>query len=114
MLDPTNRYPVIGDTHYRGGLSTIYAEIFTDRYGQFYAPLLEKAQGAPLEEKGSEYALWHRDPDLKAVGDGTLPHYTEWFPGWHVGVLRGGTADARNVLYMNANESGVHRHYDTC
>ena len=112
MLDPSNRYPVIGDTHYGGGSSTIYAEILTDRYSQTYAPLLEKAQGAALADKGSEYALWHRAPDLKAVSGGTLPHYTEWFPGWHVGVLRAGSADSHTTLYMNANESGVHRHYD--
>ncbi|MFV1968270.1 MAG: hypothetical protein ACC628_22835, partial [Pirellulaceae bacterium] len=60
MLAPQRRYPVIGDTHYRSGLSTIWAEILADRYGERYAALLETVQGKKLAEAGSEYALWYR------------------------------------------------------
>jgi len=113
MLDPVNRYPVIGDTHFGGGLNPMYAELLTDRYSSAYAGLLEQAQGAPLSEKGSEYALWHRDPELKVTGGSELPYCTEWFPGWHVGVMRGGKASKHTALYFNGNGHGVHRHYDT-
>ena len=64
MLRPDLRYPVIGDTHVGGGTSPHFVEILAAHYGQEYAGLLAAVQRAPLEEKGSEYALWHRDPDL--------------------------------------------------
>ncbi|MBN1291619.1 MAG: heparinase II/III family protein, partial [Candidatus Latescibacteria bacterium] len=113
MLDPLNRYPVIGDTHYGGGLNAEYAEVLTDRYNDSYTELLEEALGAPLSEKGSEYALWHRDPDITIKENPGLPYRTEWFPGWHVGVLRGGPACKHTALYFNGNAHGIHRHYDT-
>ena len=113
MLDPNLHYPVIGDTHAGGGLSDIYAEILTDHYGDRYAGLLEKAQGAPLSEKGREYALWHRDPDLKVEKALDLPLCSEWFPGWHVAVLRGGSASGHTAFYLNGYSHGGHRHADT-
>ena len=113
MLDPNRRYPVIGDTHAGSGLSAIYAEILTDHYGAQYAGLLEKAQGATLSERGSEYALWYRAPDLKAAADAQLPLRSEWFPGWHVGVLRGGAVRDHTAFYFNGYAHGGHRHWDT-
>ncbi|MHB9027775.1 MAG: heparinase II/III domain-containing protein [Candidatus Latescibacterota bacterium] len=113
MLDCNRKYPVIGDTHYGSGISPIYAEILADRYNPAYAGLLEEAQGAPLAEKGSEYALWYRDPGLKADGKASLPLRSEWFPGWQVGVLRGGDAGSNTNLYFNGYAQGGHRHRDT-
>jgi hypothetical protein len=127
MLAPGKVYPVIGDTHAGGGLSSGYAEMLADRYGPEYAGLLETAQGAELAERGSEYALWYRDPDLAAVAEagsgqvsdraalptGGLPLHTEWFPGWHVGVLRGGDPLGPNALYLNGYAYHGHRHNDT-
>jgi hypothetical protein len=113
MLDCNRKYPVIGDTHFGEGISPVYAEILADRYDPSYAGLLEEAQGAPLGEKGSEYALWCRDPGLKAEGKVSLPLRSEWFPGWHVGVLRGGDVASRTNLYFNGYSHGGHRHRDT-
>ncbi len=114
MLDPRQEYPVIGDTHAGGGLQSIHAEILADRYGPRYAGLLERAQGAPLSEVGSEYALWHRDPDLAVQEEVDLPLCTEWFPGWHVAVLRGGPDLGRHTaFYLNGYAHGGHRHRDT-
>ncbi len=114
MLRPDLKYPVIGDTHSGSGLSPIYAEILAARYGDRYAPLLEAAQGAPLAKKGSEYALWHRRPDLEVpAGPRDLPLRTEYFPGWHVGVLRGGSGKGPNAFYFNGYAMHGHRHYDT-
>lgn len=112
MLDPNRKYPVIGDTHYGEGISSIYAEILTDRYDNVYAGLLEQAQGASLADKGSEYALWNRKPGLSA-SKSDLPIRTEWFPGWHVGVLRGSPEADRTALYFNGYAYGGHRHRDT-
>ncbi|MDP6775267.1 MAG: heparinase II/III family protein, partial [Candidatus Latescibacteria bacterium] len=114
MLDPRLKYPVIGDTHAGEGLQTIHAEILADRYGPRYAGLLERVQDAPLAEAGSEYALWNRDPDLKVQEEADLPLRTEWFPGWHVAVLRGGR-DLRGhtAFYLNGYAHGGHRHRDT-
>jgi len=113
MLDPNRQYPVIGDTHKGGGISPIYAEILTDHYGRKYAGLLEEAQGAELSQRGSEYALWRRDPDMKADHKGKLPMYSEWFPGWHVAVMRGGPVSKHTAFYLNGYEYGGHRHMDT-
>ncbi len=113
MIAPNGRYPTIGDTHYRAGLSSIWVEILADRYGDRYAGLLEEVQGASLADRGSEYALWYRDPDMKAGGDAGLPLNTEWFPGWHVGVLRTPDATGDTAFYLNAYGYHGHRHYDT-
>jgi len=113
MLGPDMCYPVIGDTHAGGGLNAIHAEILAAHYGPHYAGLLEQAQGGSLEQVGSEYALWHRDPDLKVGGDVALPLSSEWFPGWHVAVLRGGAGQSHTAFYLNGYAHGGHRHYDT-
>jgi len=113
MLAPGRRAPVIGDTHYKMRLSAIWAETLADRYGPRYAALLEGAQGAKLADRGSEYALWYRDPDLEADAEARLPLHTEWFPGWHVGVLRGGDPQGDAAFYLNGYERHGHRHSDT-
>ena len=113
MLDPNLKYPVIGDTHAGGGLQPIHAEVLTAHYGAAYAGLLEKTLGAPLAAAGSEYALWHRDPDLQVDKAAPLPLRSEWFPGWQVGVLRGGEAHGHTAFYFNGYAQGGHRHSDT-
>ena len=101
MLAPGNRMPIIGDTRYDTEANLLSAEILAARLGGAYAGLLELIQGAPLSKKGGEYALWYRPYDLQAEST-VLPLHTEWFPGWHVGVLRGGRDDT--ALYLNGNE----------
>ena len=113
MLDPNLEEPVIGDSREGSSVDPIYAEVLAAHYGSRYAGLLEKSQGAPLSEKGAEYALWNRDPDLKAEAGALLPLRTEWFPGWHVGVLRGGNPGGHTAFYLNGYAYGGHRHADT-
>ena len=113
MAGPGMRYPAIGDTHHRSGVSPRWVETLACNYGERYAGLLELLQGAPLGEKGSEYSLWYRPVDLKSGGEAKLPLQSEWFPGWQVAALRtpdplGGTA-----LYLNGNAYHGHRHDDT-
>ena len=112
MLDFDNRFPVIGDTHYGSGIDAIHAEVLVSHYGDRYAALLEESLGAPLSEKGDEYALWHRPPDTASGNGSGLPKRSEWFPGWHVSVMRGSSPD-RTALYYNGYQHGGHRHYDT-
>ncbi len=116
MLAPGRRLPVIGDTVYDTEIRILYAEVLAARLGGQYAGLLETVQGASLAERGNEYALWYRPSDLQAGGPVELPLRSEWFPGWHVGVLRGGKPDA-TALYFNGNENRWtvhtgHRHRD--
>jgi len=113
MLAPDRKYPVIGDTHSDSGPGSRYVEILADRYGDRYAGLLETVQKGPLSEKGSEYALWYRRPDLQAAAQEELPLRTEWFPGWHVGVLRAQDPQGPTALYLNGNAYHGHRHHDT-
>lgn len=104
MLAPGNRMPVIGDTRYDTGANVLCAEVLTARLGGQFAGLLETLQGAGLSEKGSEYALWYRPSGLQAGDPAVLPLRSEWFPGWHVGVLRGGREANDTALYFNGNE----------
>jgi hypothetical protein len=113
MLRPDNRYPIIGDTHYRAGLSSHWAEVLAANYGADYAGLLEATLGGPLEDNGSEYALWRRPPGLSAEGAEALPLRTEYFPGWQVGVLRNGEPHGDTALYFNGYAYHGHRHMDT-
>lgn len=114
MLRPDLRYPVIGNTHSGGATSPHYIEILAANYGARYAALLEALQGAPLGARGSEYALWRRDPDLAAPpGEPDIGLRTEYFPGWQVGVLRAGNDDTKTAFYFVGYEMHGHRHYDT-
>ncbi|MDY0168458.1 MAG: heparinase II/III family protein [Thermoguttaceae bacterium] len=105
MLAPRNRLPAIGDTAYGSRLSVLYADILAARAGGRYAGLLETLQGAEVAIKGNEYALWYRPAGLRAPeAPVKLPLRSEWFPGWHVGVLRGGREENDTALYLNGNE----------
>ncbi|MFH1574698.1 MAG: heparinase II/III family protein, partial [Acidobacteriota bacterium] len=104
MLVPGNRLPVIGDTVYDTGPSIPCLEALAAHMGGHYAGLLEIVQGAGLSEKGSEYALWYRPADLRFEGPVELPLRSEWFPGWHVGILRGGRKANDTALCLNGNE----------
>ncbi len=105
MLAPGNRLPVIGNTGYDGRLSVLYADILAARAGGRYAGLLETLQGAELADRGNQYALWYRPADLRAPETPVkLPLRSEWFPGWHVAVLRGGCKENDTALYLNGNE----------
>ncbi|MFV2068224.1 MAG: heparinase II/III family protein, partial [Pirellulales bacterium] len=70
-------------------------------------------QGKKLADAGSEYAVWYRSADMRATSDATLPLHTEWFPGWHVAVLRAGVPDGDTAFYLNGYAMHGHRHYDT-
>jgi hypothetical protein len=117
LLAPGNRLPVIGDTHYDTQANVSFVDVLAARLGGPNASLLEALQGESLSEKGSEYALWYRPADLRAEGQAELPLRSEWFPGWHVGVLRGGGEQNDTALYFDGNENERtlhtnHRHRD--
>ncbi len=105
MLGPGHRLPVIGDTRYDTKTSVLCTEVLADRLDPDYAGLLETVQESNLEEEGSEYALWYRPADLRSDGPDALPLRSEWFPGWHVGVLRGGRDENDTAVYLNGNEN---------
>jgi hypothetical protein len=123
MLDPNLQFPTIGDTHYQTTLQPKYVEILTSYYDPAYATLLAAVQGDSLVEKGDDFALWRRDPAVMKMNTMNehhadtwkqqLPFHSEWFPGWHVGVLRGSQPDGKTALYFNGNAMDVHRHHDT-
>ncbi|MDE2888122.1 MAG: heparinase II/III family protein [Gemmatimonadota bacterium] len=115
-LAPGNRMPVIGDTQYIAKADLLSLEMLAARIGGAYAGLLEQVQGAKLSRRGREYALWYLAPDLRADA-AELPLRSEWFPGWHVGVLRGGRGASDTALFLNGNEhqwtvQTGHRHQD--
>ena len=121
MMGPGYSRPVIGDTKPSSkGLSTDVSERLVARLDPSYAGLQEQIQGGSLSERGAEYALWYRPADLQVhrQGRADLALRTEWFPGWHVGVLRGARQARDSALYLVGNEqrwtlSGTgHRHRD--
>jgi hypothetical protein len=113
MMRPDRHYPVIGDTHYTASLSSQWAEVLADNYGDGYAGLLEITQGQPLAEAGSEYALWHRSPEMSADSAAELPLRTEYWPGWQVAALRNGDPAGQTALFFNGYAYHGHRHMDT-
>ena len=113
MLAPGNRLPPIGDTRADALLEFDTVETLACRHRERYARLLEAVQGAPLEKKGSESALWYRPADLRSRETGSLPLRSEWFPGWHLAVLRGGRPQGDTAFFFNATErnwTGITRH----
>ncbi|MBT7300600.1 MAG: hypothetical protein HN849_13855 [Victivallales bacterium] len=113
LAAPGMRYPIIGDTHYKGRVSSRWVETLACGYGERYAGLLETLQGAPLTEKGSEYSLWYRPAGLRSTGEAKIPLQSEWFPGWQVGALRTPEPFGGTALYLNGNAYHGHRHDDT-
>ena len=116
LLAPGNRMPVIGDTRYDTYADHLSFEILAARLGGQYGRMLELVQGEELSRKGSEYALWYRPSGLTSVA-AELPLRSEWFPGWHVAVLRGDGKTNDTALYLNGNEhqwtvETGHRHQD--
>jgi hypothetical protein len=117
FLAPGNRLPVIGDTHSGTTVYSAFIDVLAARLGGPYSALLETIQEKPLQEMGSEYAFWFRPADMTADGQAEMPLRTEWFPGWHVGVLRGGSEAQDTALYLDGNENARtletnHRHRD--
>ena len=105
MLAPANRLPIVADTKHFEELSLDFVDFLAARQGGGYAGMLERAQGASLSEKGTEYSLWYRAHDLVVSEEpADLPLRTEWFPGWHVAVLRGGRKENDTALYMTGHE----------
>ncbi len=105
FLAPSLRLPVVADTKYDRKLDVDFVDFLAARLGGGYADLLEDLQGARLSEKGSEYSLWYRSPDLQASQEPVeLPLRSEWFPGWHVAVLRGGRKANDTALYVLGHE----------
>ncbi len=119
MPAPGMLKPVIGNTSPGTALNPRYAEVLAARLGGPYAGLLETSAGRPLPEYGTAYSLWYRDPDLRAEEEVSLPLRSEWFPGWHVAVLRGADPVANDTaLYLVGDEHRWtirtgHRHLDT-
>ena len=113
MLPPDYCLPNIGDTFYNSRLYSLFPEVLVKHYGNKYMGLLETLRGKGW---GEEYSVWFRPHDIKADEKSELPLQSEWFPGWHVGVLRGGRP-GDTALYMAGNEAywtyGIaHRHRD--
>ncbi len=119
IAPPGNQFPIIGNvSHHRRVIQPLFLEVLAARLGGPYGDLLETVQDVSLAEWGTEYALWYRDPDLRAEGIGELPLRSEWFPGWHVAVLRGDDEDNNTALYLVGDEHRWtlhtgHRHSDT-
>jgi len=117
QLAPGNHLPVIADTSHETVISPVYAEVLAARLGGPYASLAESLYGAPLSEWGNEYSLWYRSPDLSSHEQMQKLQKTEWFPGWHVGFLRGHRENSDAAFYLNGNEHAwtvrtTHRHRD--
>ena len=113
MLTPDLYLPAIGDTYYNSRLYPLFLEVLAAHYGSSYLAMLESLEGP---DWGSEYSVWFRPHGMEAEETVNLPLRSEWFPGWHVGVLRGGRPD-NTALYLVGNEAHwatdiSHRHWD--
>ena len=100
IAPPGNRTPTIGDTIYTDRPAVRPIQCLDARLSEQYSGLLKAVSGT----EGNEYSLWYRPANAVTDRDIRIPVQSEWFPGWHVGVLRGPDGDNETALYLNGNE----------
>lgn len=100
IAPPGDRIPVIGDTRYVDRPAVRLVERLDARLPNQYSGLLKTV----FATEGNEYSLWYRPADAATDREIRLPLRSEWFPGWHVGVLRGPDGDNTTALYLNGSE----------
>jgi len=130
-LLPNLRYPALADSYSTTTLRPYYAEFMYNQYHDpRYLTLLRELTAiyktkrykrsrvsvailSHILERGGdgEYALFHRDADLKEAGE-ALTFESLFFPAWKVGYLRTGKDGCESVAILSLSEWGGHHHRD--
>jgi len=108
-LLPDLRYPASADSYVTMPLSAHFAELMATRYNlPEYRALLRETLRGPVAETGSEYALFHRDPDFAVAPEDRVLFQSSFFPALRMAYLRTG-ADGRGGAEAAWELGGLHR-----
>ena len=111
---PDLGYGVIADDVTVCRMSVDIADIIAARYGDAnHTALLAELCEFDLENHGGEYALFHRDPDLKADPAAPLFLTDQFFPSLRIGLLRTGDNGRASTALLSASDWGGHHHEDS-
>ncbi len=111
---PDLGYGVIADDVTACRMSADIADIIAARYGDAnHVALLAELCEFDLENHGGEYALFHRDPDLKADPSSPLILTDRFFPTLRIGLLRTGEHGRTSTALLSASDWGGHHHEDS-
>lgn len=111
---PDLGYGVIADDVTACRMSVDIADIIAARYGDAnHIALLAELCEFDLENHGGEYALFHRDPDLKADQAAPLFLTDQFFPSLRIGLLRTGERGRGSTALLSASDWGGHHHEDS-
>lgn len=111
---PDLGYGVIADDVTACRMSVDIADIIAARYGDAnHTALLAELCEFDLENHGGEYALFHRDPDLKADPASPLFLTDQFFPSLRIGLLRTGEHGRASTALLSASDWGGHHHEDS-
>ncbi|MCE2439908.1 MAG: heparinase II/III family protein [Candidatus Latescibacteria bacterium] len=111
---PDLGYGVIADDVTACRMSVEIADMIAARYGNAnHVALLAELCDFDLENHGGEYALFHRDPDLRADPSTPLILADRFFPSLRIGLLRTGEHGRASTALLSASDWGVHHHEDS-
>jgi len=88
------------------------SDLIAARYGEpGNIALLSELCDNDLENNGSEYGLFHRDPLL--VSENSLTLGDQFFPALRIGLLRTGSHGRASSTLVSASDWGGHHHEDS-
>lgn len=109
---PDLRYPAWGDSYPHTKLSDRLAEIAAARYSSAQSgATLDRAYGGKLNQRGNEYALFHREPNAGAKPQAFELASTYW-PAWKAVYLRIGEKGLDGTAVLIGSDWGGHHHRD--
>jgi len=112
-LMPDLMYPALADSQTSTRMSIEVAEVMAARYqNEKYNALLVEICEGDLGNHGSEYALFHRDPELTGDTSVSVELPDAFFPDLRVGMLRTGTHGRNSTVVLSASDWGGHHHED--
>ena len=111
-LMPDLGYGVPADDSTGVRMSVDVADLIASRYGMAeHVSLLNELCDNDLETHGSEYGLFHRDPEIGSSEDLALSD--QFFPALRIGLLRTGNRGRASTALISASDWGGHHHEDS-
>ena len=111
-LMPDLGYGVPADDSTGVRMSVEIGDLIASRYGMpEHISLLSELCDHDLQTHGSEYGLFHRDPEITKGDDLSLSD--QFFPALRIGLLRTGSHGRASTALISASDWGGHHHEDS-